>query len=263
MPYYSIKDIETLCDIKAHTIRIWEQRYNVVKAQRTETNIRYYTDNQLKTFLHISLLNKNGFKISKIAKMNESEIILNLNKLQEENLQSKEICISKLCEAMIDLDETKIDTILDNCLKNNTFEHTILKIIIPFLNKVGKLWFTGSISIGYEHYISNIIRKKIISEINKINTPVSNHKGKVILYTKEKEYHELSLIMCDYLYKVNNFKTYYIGSNTPAKSLKIIAKDINPNIITTVFTVNSGKKNYKNVHTLYHFEEIIDFMKNY
>jgi len=294
MPYYSIKDIENLCDIKAHTIRIWEQRYNVVQAQRTNTNIRYYNDNQLKTFLHISLLNKNGYKISKIAKMDDAEIISNLNKLQEENTDCNDFSISKLCEAMIDLDEFKLDSIINDYIKNHDFEYTILKILIPFLSKVGKLWFTGSISIGYEHFISNFIRKKIISEINKLNFNNINHKGKVILYTKEKEHHELTLIMSDYLYRKNGFKTFYIGANTPFNSLKIIAKDISPDILTTVFTVNSSKKNnndyiremskefpnvklifcgkinitesfkyYKNVYTFYHFNEIIEFIKNY
>jgi len=238
---YSIKDIEQLCGIKAHTIRIWEQRYNLVKSYRTETNIRYYTNNELKSFLRISLLNRNGLKISKIATMQQEEISENINNLQTNKDNKYQKSINQLIIAMVDLDEVKFNGIITEFNEINGFEYCILNLILPFLKTVGNLWFNNSLSVAYEHFISNIIRKKMLYSIQKLDANVSFGK-KVLLFTRQKEIHELSLIMCDYFFKRRGYKTYFIGANTPYESVKEMVEFLKPDIALTVFTVNMNKK---------------------
>ncbi len=240
---YNIKDIEYLTGIKAHTLRIWEQRYQIVIPERTQTNIRYYTDDQLKTLLNISLLNKNGVKISKIAGLEENEIISMINSLSDEQVKT-ERSLNLLTEAMIELNEEKFDNVLTKHSIQSGFEATMEYIVMPFLDKIGVLWLTGSINPAQEHFISNLIRQKLIVAIDGQITDKTNCAGKIMLYTPENEQHELTLLYSSYLLKKRNYHVVYLGLNVPFKDLVSVAKVHEPDYLLTIFTNSMSKKSH-------------------
>jgi DNA-binding transcriptional MerR regulator len=167
---YSIRDLEKLSGIKAHTIRIWEQRYGIIEPQRTKTNIRYYQDEDLKFLLNIALLNKNGIKISKIAKMTKGEVAEKVAAISEINFEYG-TQLDALTISMIEMDEFKFDRIVSTNIQQLGFERTMLEIIYPFLDKLSLLWLTGSINPVQENFMSYLIRQKIIVAIDKEALP--------------------------------------------------------------------------------------------
>lgn len=158
MRTYSIKDLEQLSGIKAHTLRIWEQRYNLLSPKRTETNIRYYDDEDLKLILNVALLNDNGFKISKIVSMDRPEMRDEVMHLTERSLTHDDQ-IHALTISMIEMDEERFDKILSINILKLGFEQTMMNIIYPFMSKIGVLWQTGAINPAQEHFISNLVRQ--------------------------------------------------------------------------------------------------------
>src|SRR4028119_2082894 len=160
MSVYSIKDLEHLSGIKAHTLRIWEQRYNIIRPKRTDTNIRYYDDTDLKLVLNISLLKEHGFKISEIARMTMEDMSQEVLSLTDKNLRYSDQ-IQALTLSMIDLDEERFEKIMSTNALQVGFEQTMINIVYPFLIKIGVLWQTGAISPAQEHFISNLIRQKL------------------------------------------------------------------------------------------------------
>src|SRR5688572_18220650 len=167
MNVFTIKDLENLSGIKAHTIRIWEQRYQFLKPSRTDTNIRYYSNDELKKILNIALLNKYGFKISHIDKMNEGEVrekILSLTQVQAQH----ERIVNELIQCMIDLDIDKLENIIDNYIQTRGIERAITQIIFPYMEKIGILWITNHINPAQEHLVTNVIRQKLIVGIESV-----------------------------------------------------------------------------------------------
>ena len=164
MNAFTIKDLENLSGIKAHTIRIWEQRYNFLKPQRTDTNIRYYSNDELKTILNIALLNKYGFKISHIDRMQPEEIREKILSLGDARAIQERI-VNDLVQEMVDLDIEKFEKILTSYIASKGIERTVIQIIFPFLEKIGILWQTGHINPAQEHLVTNIIRQKLIVAI--------------------------------------------------------------------------------------------------
>jgi len=163
--HYSIKDLEKLTGIKAHTLRIWEKRYNILNPERTDTNIRFYSDFDLKKLLNISLLNKHGYKISLLASLNDRDLndkVLSLT----QNDAVNELQLDSLLTAMIELDERKFDKIISNAIIHHGFEETLSRVIHPLFEKIGILWQTGTINPAHEHFISNLIRQKILVAID-------------------------------------------------------------------------------------------------
>jgi MerR family transcriptional regulator, light-induced transcriptional regulator len=232
---YSIKDIEQLSGIKAHTLRIWEQRYNFIKPKRTDTNIRYYDDEDLKLVLNIALLKDNGHKISHICEMESQQMQLEVMKLMEKKLGFPEQ-IQGLTLAMLEIDEDRFEKILSTNILQIGFERTMMNLIYPFFQKIGILWQTGSISPAQEHFISNLIRQKIIVAIDGQVVSTSNYNKKYLLYLPEDEMHEISLLFSSYLLKSRNNKVIYLGQNVPLKDLIAIYKDHNPDYLLTVLT---------------------------
>src|SRR4051812_40045299 len=189
MNAFTIKDIGNLSGVKAHTIRIWEQRYNFLKPQRTGTNIRYYSNDELKTILNIALLNKYGFKISHINKMNHDEINRKLISLSHQYAQQERI-VNQLISYMVDLDVESFEELLDQQIEAKGIEKIINEIVFPFLEKIGILWVTNNINPAQEHLVTNIIRQKLLVGIE---TTVSQIKSEKIalLFLPEGEFHEL------------------------------------------------------------------------
>jgi len=232
--YYSIKDIEQLSGIKAHTLRIWEQRYNFICPKRTDTNIRYYDDDDLKLVLNIALLKDNGLKISRICEMQEEELKLEVKTLMEKKLGFPDQ-IQGLTLAMLELDEERFDKILSTNILQIGFERTMVNLINPFFQKIGILWQTSAIKPAQEHFISNLIRQKIIVAIDgQITT--SSYNKKYILYLPQNELHEISLLFSNYIAKSRNNKVIYLGQNVPHNDLVDIYKDHNPDVLLTVLT---------------------------
>ncbi|MEP7236243.1 MAG: MerR family transcriptional regulator, partial [Ferruginibacter sp.] len=189
MHSFTIKDLENLSGIKAHTIRIWEQRYSFLKPSRTGTNIRFYSNDELKKLLNVALLNKFGFKISHIDKMNQEEINEKIFSLNQQEAQQERI-VNTLIKNMVDLDMDTFEAVLDDFIETKGIEKTISQIIFPFLEKIGILWLTNHINPGQEHLVTNVIRQKLIVGIESVQSTVKINKS-VLLFLPETEYHEL------------------------------------------------------------------------
>ena len=242
MHSFTIKDLENLSGIKAHTIRIWEQRYSFLKPNRTGTNIRFYSNEELKILLNVALLNKFGFKISHIDKMDEEEIsekILSLNQL--EALQDR--IVNMLIKNMIDLDIEAFEDVLDNFIAAKGIEKAISQIIFPFLEKIGILWLTNHINPGQEHLVTNIIRQKLIVGIESIRSTIKINKS-VLLFLPETEYHELSLLFMNYMLKNKGVTTIYLGCSTPLKDVEYLVNLKKPDYIYTHLTTLGPKFNF-------------------
>ncbi len=183
MSTYSIKDLEQLSGIKAHTLRIWEQRYNLLNPKRTDTNIRFYDDNDLKLILNVALLNDNGYKISKIASMNQEEMRAEVMKLTDRTLTHDDQ-IHALTICMIEMDEERFDKVLSTNILKLGFEQTMMNIVYPFMSKIGVLWQTGAINPAHEHFISNLVRQKLIVAIDGQVVSSEGKKNSCCFYLK-------------------------------------------------------------------------------
>ena len=234
MATYTIKDLERLSGIKAHTIRIWEKRYNIIAPQRTATNIRNYCDGELKKLLNISLLNRKGLKISKLAQLSNEELNEKINQLIQ-NYSDTESLVESMAIAMIDLDEVKLEKILSRTIMQLGFEETIIKILYPFLIKIGVMWQTGIINPAQEHFISNLIRQKLIVAIDGLIAGNNPHSKKFTLFLPEGEFHELGLLFFHYLIKRRGHQVIYLGQSVPLNDL-FETKRLKPaNYLVTAF----------------------------
>ncbi|MBM3169567.1 MAG: MerR family transcriptional regulator [Bacteroidetes bacterium] len=239
MSTYSIKDLEQLSGIKAHTLRIWEQRYNLLQPKRTDTNIRFYDDDDLKLILNVALLNDNGIKISKIASMSSHEVREEVMKLTERSLTHDDQ-IHALTICMIEMDEERFDKILSTNILKLGFEQTMLNIIYPFMSKIGVLWQTGAITPAQEHFISNLVRQKLIVAID---GQLSQRGGKkFLLFLPEGELHEISLLFASYLIKSKGHKVVYLGQSTPNDDLLSVYKLHQPEFLLTVVTTSPSSE---------------------
>ena len=242
MNAFTIKDLENLSGIKAHTIRIWEQRYNFLKPQRTGTNIRYYSNEELKTILNIALLNKYGFKISHIDKMKPEELrekIVSLSNLQAQ----QERMINELIQFMIDLDTDKFETLLDSYITSKGIDKTIMQVIFPFVEKIGILWLTNHINPAQERLVTNIIRQKLIIGIDGAFSHFTVNRT-IMLFLPEGEHHELGLLYMYYLLKSKGVSTIYLGANVPVKDVEFVAGIKKPDYLYTHLTSVGGNFNF-------------------
>ncbi|MBB3837049.1 DNA-binding transcriptional MerR regulator [Runella defluvii] len=224
MSNYSIRDLEQLSGIKAHTIRIWEQRYNIIQPKRTDTNIRMYDDQDLKLVLNISLLKDHGYKISDIAKFSLDEISQEVMAISDQKLNYPDQ-IHALTIAMIDLDEDRFEKIISTNFLQNGFENTMLNIIYPFLTRIGTLWLTGSIGPAQEHFMSNLIRQKVIVAIDGQVIKYHPNSKKFLLFLPEGELHEISLLFTSYVIRAHHHRVVYLGQTLPFNEL-VFAYDV-------------------------------------
>jgi len=232
MSRYTIADLEKLTGIKAGTIRIWERRYRIIKPHRTDTNRRWYDDDDLTRIINISILYRHGVKISKIASMSGSEITASVAQLALDP-QDPETGIDALIVAMTELDENAINRILLRSVVNSGFEETYEKIVFPFLRRVGIMWHTGSVDVGAEHFVSNIFRKRLISAIDTLPAAGSTDRKKVLLYLPENEWHELGLLFFAFITGKAGHETLYLGQSTPYNAMADVAERWHPDIIVT------------------------------
>lgn len=243
MNAFTIKDLENLSGIKAHTIRIWEQRYSFLRPQRTSTNIRYYTNEELKIVLNIALLNKYGYKISHIDKMSSQEVREKIVSLSHVQAQQERL-VNDLLQYMIDLDLEKFEDVLDNYIMAKGIDKAISFLIFPFLDKIGILWQASHIHPCQEHVVTNIIRQKLIVGIESVVSHIMVNK-KVILFLPEGEYHELGLLYTYYLLKSRGVQVIYLGANVPYHDLEFITGCKQPDYLYTHLTCIAGNFNFE------------------
>ncbi len=235
MGRYRIKDFEALSGIKAHTIRIWERRYGILNPSRSHTNIREYNNDDLRFLLNISLLNRNGFKISMLAKMKREDIDDRVRTITASNHKySNQVNALTLC--MVDWNETEFERIMNMNIAHIGFEQTMEQVIFPFLRNIGIMWQTGSVNPSEEHFVSNLIRHKLIVAIESIKIRRSNYITKSLLYLPEDEMHEVALLYLWYLLRKKHHRVLYLGQNVPFRDLQVAAKSFKPHQVFSIFT---------------------------
>jgi MerR family transcriptional regulator, light-induced transcriptional regulator len=217
MGKYSIKDLANLSGIKAHTIRIWEQRYGIITPDRSDTNIRSYCDSDLKKLLNIAMLNSSGLKISKISKLTDEDISAEVQRIGESE-SDYHVQIDRLVVAMVDLDRLKFEAIVADCTESMGFEDTCIHVLYPFLQKIGIMWLANTINPAQEHFITSLIIQKMYAETDQLYTGAPKGK-KVIFFLREGEMHEMGLLFYRYLMEKRGFDTIYLGQSVPFQDL--------------------------------------------
>lgn len=238
---FSIKDLENLSGIKAHTIRIWEKRYSVLEPMRTETNIRLYDIENLQKLLNITLLHDHGYKISQISKLSKERIPQLANEIISDK-SFKSHAISSFKMAMMNFDQVLFIKTYDKLLSEKSFREVFFDIFIPFIQEVGYLWQTNTISIAHEHFISYLIKQKLLINTEKLQIQEPTKHDKVfVLYLPDNEIHELGLMYLNYEIQFNGYKTIYLGESVPIGSLRDVKKYFDNIIYVCYMTVEPNK----------------------
>ena len=216
---FSIKDLENLSGIKAHTIRIWEKRYNILEPMRTETNIRLYDLENLQKLLNITLLHDHGYKISKISKFPKDKIPALVNEIVTEK-SAKSHALSSFKMAMMNFDQTLFFKTYNELLSEKSFREIFYEVFIPLIQEIGLLWQTDTITPAHEHFISYLIKQKVLinTEELQIKEPTKNDKV-FVLYLPLNEIHELGLMYLNYEILLKGYQTIYLGESIPTESL--------------------------------------------
>ncbi|SEQ74866.1 MerR family transcriptional regulator [Neolewinella agarilytica] len=235
MAVYSISDLEKLTGIKAATLRAWEQRYEIITPRRTETNIRYYLDEDLRELLNVALLNKNGMRISKIAKLRADERAARVAEISSISI-SPDTQPDALTLAVVEMDEFMFSHIVDTNIRQRGFEETMLELIYPFLDKLGVLYFTGSVTSVQEAFISNLIRRKVIAATDALPLLKRRRRPVFCLYLPEGERQELSLLFIQYLLRKRQFSTVYLGGDVAISELSDISSITEIDYFFTIFS---------------------------
>jgi len=246
---FSIKDLENISGVKAHTIRIWEKRYNLLQPKRTETNIRHYDLHNLQKLLNISFLNNNGFKISKIAALDESELAPKTRELAFLGKSDSQAIIAfKL--AMLNFDQTLFYNTYNGLLEEKTFRQIFYDVFLPLLYDLGMLWQTNSITSSHEHFLTVHIKQKILIHIERLQSIDPRPSDKTfVLFLPENETHDLGLLFINYEILNLGYHTIFLGENIPLDNLKHINKLYDDITYISYFTVkpseNSIQKYFK------------------
>ncbi len=235
--HFTIKDLENLCGIKAHTIRIWEKRYHLLHPQRTDTNIRRYSTANLQKLLNVVFLYKNGYKISKIAKLSEEHIPRLVKEIASEPLL-KTHYINHFKIAMLHFDAGFFNETCHIASAQMSFREVFRELFVPLLNELGILWQINAISPSHEHFITHLIKQKISFHTEKLHPikPLHNHRT-YILYLPENEIHEIGLLYLNYELTAAGYRTLYLGQAMPLQSLKNLLSIHPPPVFVSYFTV--------------------------
>lgn len=247
MGKYSIKELESLSGIKAHTLRIWEKRFNLLNPERTDTNIRFYSDEDLRKILNVSLLTSSGIRISEVASFSDEELKKAVLEINDENLQNQKR-VNDLIVSMSDFDEERFHGLYNTFVKEFGLEKTFSDIIHPYLEKVGLLWLSGEIQATQEHLITSLIRSKLICAIEDLPYPDDSAKT-AILFLPEGEYHEVGLLFFNYILREQGIRVYYLGQSTPTHQIVELANKYKPNWIIT-YSIIKSKKDIEDYLTL-------------
>ncbi|MBN9483500.1 MAG: MerR family transcriptional regulator [Bacteroidetes bacterium] len=223
MNRFSIKDIENLTGIKAHTIRIWEQRYNIFTPKRTPTNIRYYDALDLKMALRIALLNNYGYKISHIHEMSEQDMNSLIQKINDKDFRLQ-LLVNDLLEATLAMDMQQFEKLVNTFIKRYGIEDTVEQLFFNFLEKIGIMWMTDRILPAQEHLVSNVIYRKIAIAIENLVPQQKTDGPTVLLFLPEGEIHDIGLLYVHYLALKYGKNSIYLGPNSPLKEVQMVAE---------------------------------------
>jgi len=239
---FSIKDLENISGIKAHTIRIWEKRYNVLEPMRSDTNIRYYNLVNLQKLLNITLLHEHGYKISRIAKFTEQQI----PEVVREIISIKSVkshAISSFKMAMINFDQSLFTKTYDTLLSEKSFREVFYDVFIPLMNEIGLLWQSDTITPAHEHFISYLIKQKLLINTEKLQVLQPTNDDKVfVLYLPSNEIHELGLMYLNYEVLHHGYRSIYLGESIPLENLKDLKKYFNKVTFISYLTVEPNKE---------------------
>lgn len=239
---FSIKDLENLSGIKAHTIRIWEKRYNVLEPMRSETNIRYYDIKNLQKLLSIVLLHNYGYKISKISTLSAEEF----NKLANDIISEKSAknhAISTFKIAMMNFDQTLFFNTYNKLLSEKTFKDVFYSVFIPLMQELGYLWQTDTISPAHEHFITYLIKQKLLINTEKVQTLTPTKDDRVfVLFLPSNEIHELGIMYLNYEILLNGYQTIYLGESIPIESLLDLKNAFEKITFVSYFTVEPNQE---------------------
>jgi DNA-binding transcriptional MerR regulator len=238
---FSIKDLENISGIKAHTIRIWEKRYNVLEPKRTDTNIRYYDLVGLQKLLNITLLHNHGYKISKISTYNE-EKIPDLVKQIITRKSIKHHAISAFKMAMMNFDQHLFSRTYNELLLEKSFREIFNEIFVPLMNEIGLLWQTNTITVSHEHFISHLIKQKLLTNTEQIQLNRPTNEDKVfVMFLPMNEIHEMGLMYLNYEVIYHGYKSIFLGESVPIENLKEIKKYFDKIVFVTNLTVQPTK----------------------
>lgn len=243
---FSIKDLENLTGIKAHTIRIWEKRYNLLSPNRTETNIRNYSLTSLQKLLNISYLNNNGLKVSKIANLKDEEIPIKVREIAS-RAKVEDHAINALKMAMINFDQVLFYSTYNNLLENKTFNEIFYTVFLPLLNEIGLLWQTNTITPAHEHFLSVHIKQKILLNIERLQSLEPKPKSKTfVLFLPENEIHDIGLLFINYQLRSKGYHTIFLGESVPMNSLVGLLEFFDDITFVSYFTVYPEVENIQN-----------------
>lgn len=232
MANYSIKDLEYLSGIKAHTIRMWEKRYQLLDPNRSDTNIRYYSDEDVRRIMNVAMLVKSGYKISNVALYDEAKLQAEVLR-QNKNLLDPDKNIEQLLMHTINLDTFGFEQLLNKIIQENGFSKTIQNVVFPFFERIGILWQAGSIFVAHEHFVSNLIRNRLIVEAAKFDNHLSEKT--ILFFLREDEMHEMGLLYSYFLAAENGFRCVYLGQALPFDDLANLLRSTEFNFVCTSF----------------------------
>lgn len=238
---YSVAQVEALTGIKAHTLRIWERRYDFLEPNRTPTNIRYYSDEQLKKLLNFGILVRNGYRVSKLNKMGADEIFEAVSKVLSEPNSETSDEMRGLTLSMLEMNEEGFDDIFERQVIRRGFSKTIIEVIYPFLQYVGVLWTTNKAMVAQEHFISNLIRQKIVAATERLSMP-SKEAPSLVLFLLEGEEHEIGLLLAGFIAKSMGWRVYYLGQSIPVINIKKVIEIVEPELMMTMFVTPKVNK---------------------
>ena len=260
MTHYTLHELEKLTGILAATIRVWERRYNIIKPKRTGTNRRWYDDDDLRRLINISIIYHSGIKISKIAKYSESELIENVESLTKDSVIS-DTHIKSLIVATFSFNSNAVNQILLRAVINIGFEETFSSVVFPFLRRIGIMWHTGPAITGAEHFVTNILRLKLISAIDSLPLANDPKRKRVIMFLPDNELHEMGLLFYSYLIRKLGHEVLYLGQATPFFALtEVIEKWHSDILVTGVLTdlaVIEPEEYLKNLSTTFKSQKIL------
>lgn len=240
---FSIKDLENICGIKAHTIRIWEKRYQLLVPERTDTNIRTYNMESLRKLLNVTFLVSCGYKISRISKLSEEEVNQYVNSIVSDQT-TVDRSINSLKLAMLNFNTALFVETFDQLRSKFEFSKVFYEVVLPFLNELGMLWQSNTIDSTHEHFVTSIIKQKLWVEIDNLQKEkISNQEKTFVLYLPSGEINDLSLLFINTLVLEKGYKTIFLGPNVSLDFLKNLAELQDNLVFVSYFTLTPHSEN--------------------
>ncbi|SNR83449.1 MULTISPECIES: MerR family transcriptional regulator [Hymenobacter] len=235
MGHFSISDLEQLSGVKAHTIRIWEQRYGILRPVRTATNIRTYCDDDLRRLLNVATLCGRGYRISQVARLSEQELADAVISCYND---TNDCCqqVHALLAAMLAMDEQQLTYLLNRAIRQRGFEEAILHIAYPFLQRIGVMWQAGTVNPAQEHLVTNLLRQKLLAATDALPPVQPAQARRWVLFLLEGEMHEMALLFMNYALRARGHHVLYLGQNLPIQELKPVCEAYEPYALCTVMT---------------------------